>query len=202
MNRVGNQGRGESVWLAFFLYDVLTRFAQLARAHHEPGFARRCSARRGNCSKTSSNTLGTVNGIAAPISTTANCSAPASIRNVRSIPCRRVGGDQWCRRSDRARQALQSVDQRLIDRDAGLMRLFAPPFDKSPLNPVTSKVTAPACGRWRSIHPRRDLGCHGLCAQRRQRTRVGTFRIAQPDPSRPDTAANRHLPSGALRRRG
>jgi cyclic beta-1,2-glucan synthetase len=33
MNRVGNQGRGESVWLAFFLYDVLTQFAPLARAH-------------------------------------------------------------------------------------------------------------------------------------------------------------------------
>ncbi len=30
MNRVGNHGRGESVWLAFFLYDVLTQFAQLA----------------------------------------------------------------------------------------------------------------------------------------------------------------------------
>ena len=32
MNLVGIEGRGESVWLAFFLYDVLTRFAELARA--------------------------------------------------------------------------------------------------------------------------------------------------------------------------
>ncbi len=31
MNLVGIQGRGESVWLAFFLYDVLTQFAELAR---------------------------------------------------------------------------------------------------------------------------------------------------------------------------
>ena len=32
MNLVGKEGRGESVWLAFFLYDVLTQFAELARA--------------------------------------------------------------------------------------------------------------------------------------------------------------------------
>ena len=44
MNRVGNQGRGESVWLAFFLYDVLTQFAELASAHLDPAFAQRCLA--------------------------------------------------------------------------------------------------------------------------------------------------------------
>ena len=27
MNRVGEEGRGESVWLAWFLIDVLNRFA-------------------------------------------------------------------------------------------------------------------------------------------------------------------------------
>ena len=31
MNLVGQHGKGESVWLAFFLYDVLTQFAELAR---------------------------------------------------------------------------------------------------------------------------------------------------------------------------
>ena len=30
---------------------------------------------------------------------------------------------------------MQSVDQRLVRRDAGLIQLFDPPFDKSPLNP-------------------------------------------------------------------
>jgi cyclic beta-1,2-glucan synthetase len=34
-----------------------------------------------------------------------------------------------------ARQAMQSVDQRLVRRDTGLIQLFDPPFDKSPLNP-------------------------------------------------------------------
>ena len=31
MNLVGQHGKGESVWLAFFLYDVLMQFAELAR---------------------------------------------------------------------------------------------------------------------------------------------------------------------------
>ena len=31
MNLVGQHGKGESVWLAFFLYDVLTQFVELAR---------------------------------------------------------------------------------------------------------------------------------------------------------------------------
>jgi cyclic beta-1,2-glucan synthetase len=35
MNRVGAQGRGESVWLGFFLYDVLLRFAKTAQAHDD-----------------------------------------------------------------------------------------------------------------------------------------------------------------------
>ena len=35
----------------------------------------------------------------------------------------------------RSNQAMQSVDQRLVRRDAGLIQLFDPPFDKSLLNP-------------------------------------------------------------------
>ncbi|HET7536482.1 MAG TPA: glycosyl hydrolase family 65 protein, partial [Candidatus Didemnitutus sp.] len=35
----------------------------------------------------------------------------------------------------RSRQAMQSVDRRLVRRDAGLVQLFDPPFDRSSLNP-------------------------------------------------------------------
>ena len=35
----------------------------------------------------------------------------------------------------RSRQAMNAVDQRLVRRDAKLIQLFDPPFDKSPLNP-------------------------------------------------------------------
>ena len=42
MNTVGAAGKGESVWLAFFLYHVLTQFAEVARIHGEAAFTERC----------------------------------------------------------------------------------------------------------------------------------------------------------------
>nr|MBA3754659.1 cyclic beta 1-2 glucan synthetase [Nitrospira sp.] len=44
MNMVGDRGRGESVWLGFFLYDVLIRFAEVARTRGDLPFAERCHA--------------------------------------------------------------------------------------------------------------------------------------------------------------
>ena len=42
MNRVGEQGKGESVWLGFFLYEVLMRFTEVARVHGDVSFAESC----------------------------------------------------------------------------------------------------------------------------------------------------------------
>ena len=136
MNRVGNQGRGESVWLAFFLYDVLTQFAPLARAHNDPFFAERCLTQARQLQQNieqhawdgqwyrrayfdSGEPLGSRSNPECQID-----SLPQSW----SVISR--AGDPL-----RSRQAMQSVDQRLVRRDAGLIQLFDPPFDKSPLNP-------------------------------------------------------------------
>lgn len=42
MDRVGKQGKGESIWLAFFLYDILLRFIPIAQAQNDPDFAAIC----------------------------------------------------------------------------------------------------------------------------------------------------------------
>jgi cyclic beta-1,2-glucan synthetase len=42
MNLVGIKGRGESIWLGFFLYQVLTRFAELAGQRGDEAFVARC----------------------------------------------------------------------------------------------------------------------------------------------------------------
>ena len=42
MNMVGEHGKGESVWLGFFLYEVLMRFAEIARLHGDLPFIERC----------------------------------------------------------------------------------------------------------------------------------------------------------------
>ncbi|MBC7657958.1 MAG: cyclic beta 1-2 glucan synthetase, partial [Frankiaceae bacterium] len=44
MNLVGAQGRGESVWLAFFQYDVLGRFATIAEQRNDLDTAAQCRA--------------------------------------------------------------------------------------------------------------------------------------------------------------
>ena len=136
MNRVGNEGRGESVWLAFFLYDVLIQFAELARTHHDPGYAERCLTQARQLQQN-------INQHAwdgewyrrayfddgEPLGSRANPEC-----QIDSLP------QSWSVISGagdpvRSRQAMQSVDQRLVSRDDGLIRLFTPPFDKSPLEP-------------------------------------------------------------------
>jgi cellobiose phosphorylase len=42
MNMIGEHGKGESVWLAFFLYDVLKHFAPLATRRGDAAFAQVC----------------------------------------------------------------------------------------------------------------------------------------------------------------
>jgi len=46
IDALGRQGRGTSVWMGFFFYDVLTRFAPLARAKGDGAFAERCESAR------------------------------------------------------------------------------------------------------------------------------------------------------------
>ena len=136
MNRVGNQGRGESVWLAFFLYDVLIQFAELARTHRDPDFAQRCLAQakqlQQNIEKHAWDGdwyLRAWFDNGEPLGASANPEC-----QIDSLP------QSWSVISgagepQRSRQAMQSVDQRLVRRHARLIQLFDPPFDKSPLNP-------------------------------------------------------------------
>src|SRR4030095_8854820 len=42
MDKVGHEGRGESVWLAFFLFDILNRFQELSRSRKDLDFAELC----------------------------------------------------------------------------------------------------------------------------------------------------------------
>jgi cellobiose phosphorylase len=136
MNRVGNQGRGESVWLAFFLYDVLTQFAPLARAHQDPDFSERCLTQARQLRHSieqhawdgqwyrrayfdDGRPLGSESDPECQID-----SLPQSWSVISGA------GDP-----PRSRQAMESVDRRLVRREARLIQLFDPPFDKSSLDP-------------------------------------------------------------------
>jgi cyclic beta-1,2-glucan synthetase len=46
IDALGREGRGTSVWMGFFFYDVLARFIPLAEAKGDPAFAERCDSAR------------------------------------------------------------------------------------------------------------------------------------------------------------
>ena len=136
MNLVGKEGRGESVWLGFFLYDVLTQFAELARQRSDLALADRCLAQALQLQQNLEQHAWDGqwyrrayfdNGEPLGASVNSECQIDSLPQSWSVIS--RAGNPE------RARQAMQAVDERLIRRDAGLIQLFDPPFDKSALNP-------------------------------------------------------------------
>jgi len=136
MNLVGQEGKGESVWLGFFLYDVLLRFAEVAGVHGDAPFAERC--RREAAQVRQNIELHGWDGEwyrrayfddGSPLGSASNPECQIdSIAQSWSVLS--GAGD-----AERARMAMRAVDQRLVHRDWRLIQLLDPPFDKSDLNP-------------------------------------------------------------------
>ena len=92
MNRVGVEGRGESVWLAWFLIATLRAFAEHAEARGDTAVAGRVPrARPTPTRRRSRRTAGTAPGIAAPTSTTAPRSARSRATSAGSTRSPRAG---------------------------------------------------------------------------------------------------------------
>ena len=51
MDKVGKHGKGESVWLAFFLYDILMQFTEIADIKNDKAFAEKCKQQADNLQK-------------------------------------------------------------------------------------------------------------------------------------------------------
>jgi cyclic beta-1,2-glucan synthetase len=136
MNRVGEEGRGESLWLGWFLLTTLRDFAQLADArgeqarattwrHHAAGLResleregwdgswyRRGYFDDGSLLGSASNLECRIDSIAQSWGVISGAANPA-----------------------RAAIAMAAVDEYLVRRDEGLVLLFTPPFDQTPLDP-------------------------------------------------------------------
>ena len=144
MNMVGAQGRGESVWLAFFLYEVLTQFAELAHQRGDAPFAERCrteAARlQGNIEQ---------NGWDGEWYRRAYFDDGVPLGSASNAECQIDSISQsWSVLSGaadaaRARLAMNALYQRLVRRDHGLVQLLDPPFDRSALNPGYIKGYVP-----------------------------------------------------------
>ncbi|MBL8267918.1 GH36-type glycosyl hydrolase domain-containing protein [Steroidobacter sp.] len=136
MNRVGEQGRGESVWLGWFLYTTLCAFAPFAMARNEIARAERWLAHAatlresleregwdGDWYRRGYYDDGTLLGSA--VSDECRIDSIAQSWSV-------ISG---AADASRATRAMAAVDQHLIRPDDGLALLFTPPFDRTLLDP-------------------------------------------------------------------
>jgi cyclic beta-1,2-glucan synthetase len=143
MDEVGEQGRGESVWLGWFLASLLNPFAAIAESRGDAQQARTYRAHVARLTEaldaawdgewyrrayfddgtplgSSQNTECTIDAIAQSWSVISGVGDP-----------------------ERARQAMASVDKRLIDREHRLILLLTPPFDRAQPSPGYIKGYVP-----------------------------------------------------------
>jgi len=136
MDKVGHLGQGESVWLAFFLHEVLVTFSALALRNHDLSYSTHCT--------------GQAQLIAEHIDVAAWDGAwyrrayfddGSPLGSALNIECQIDSISQsWAILSGagdpaHAIQGMASMHQRLIKKTTGIIQLLDPPFDKSEQNP-------------------------------------------------------------------
>lgn len=144
MNLIGEHGKGESVWLGFFLFHVLTQFAELARQRGDVTLADHYTVEagrlRGNIES---------HGWDGEWYRRAYFDDGTPLGSAQNQECRIDAISQsWSVLSgagtkERARTAMDSVNKNLVRRNDRLILLLDPPFDKSDLNPGYIKGYVP-----------------------------------------------------------
>ncbi len=136
MDKVGAEGKGESVWLAFFQYNVLNQFAEIAQKYGDQAFVTEC---KNEAEKLHTNVNTNAwdgewyrrayfdDGTPLGSATNTECRIDSISQSWSVIS----GGGQ----PERSVMAMASVDKYLVRRDKALIQLLDPPFDKTGNNP-------------------------------------------------------------------
>lgn len=144
MNLVGIEGKGESVWLGFFLYDVLMRFIPVAQSRGDVDFVKVCQQE------------------AAQLKANLNAQAwdgnwfvrawfdnGQPIGSSKNEECRIDSISQsWsvlsgAGRPEKSKKAMESVNTHLVNRTKALIQLLDPPFNTSDAEPGYIKGYVP-----------------------------------------------------------
>ena len=136
MNRVGREGRGESVWMGFFLHRVLGDFLPFCEDRRDAARVERYRAYREQVAA-ALESAGWDGGWyrrayyddGEPLGSRENdeCRIDA-LAQAWAV----ISGEAPPERADRA---MDAVERELISEDDGLIRLLAPPFDRTPKDP-------------------------------------------------------------------
>ncbi|MBA2244228.1 MAG: hypothetical protein H0W11_04680 [Gemmatimonadetes bacterium] len=138
MNRVGREGRGESVWLGFFIYTILEDFIPICERRGDNERVERYRTYRSHLAEVlnadgagwdgawyrrayydNGAPLGSAENDECQIDTLAQAWAVLS----RAAP------------PERAAQALDAMEEQLVSEEEGIIRLLTPAFDRTPHDP-------------------------------------------------------------------
>ena len=143
-NKIGQKGKGESIWLGFFFYDILNKFIKLCEYKKRDDLVKRYTEYKEKLRR-NLNTKGwdgrwfkraiTDDGV--------------EIGSINSEECRIDSISQsWAIMSeagdnDKKFIAIQEAENYLIDKENKIIKLFDPPFEKSSINPGYIKSYPP-----------------------------------------------------------
>ncbi len=136
MNRVGIEGQGESVWLAWFLYDTLVKFAGLCDLRQETTRAEFYRQRAAELQQAIE-----ANAWDGDWYLRAFFDDGTPLGSARNLECKIDSiAQSWAVISaaaepQRSLAAMNSVKERLVRADDRLVLLFTPPFDRTPRDP-------------------------------------------------------------------
>ncbi len=143
-DKVGQHGKGESVWMAFFFYEILNRFAETARLQNDITFADTCKkeaqqlkvniakhAWDGQWYKRAWFDDGT------PLGSSGN--EECKIDSISQSWSVLSGAGN----ASLVNTAMESAYKNLVQKDVGIIKLLEPAFDKSDLNPGYIKGYVP-----------------------------------------------------------
>ncbi len=144
MNLVGAEGKGESIWLGFFLFDLLLKFREISKNHNDTFFAEFCLS---NAEQIQENLE--KNGWDGEWYRRAYFDSGEPLGSSENQECSIDSVAQsWAVLSgaaskERAKSAMDAVKNHLISTENHLIPLLTPPFDTSSINPGYIKGYAP-----------------------------------------------------------
>ena len=161
-NYVGNNGKGESVWLAFFLYDILNKFTKICEYKLD-------LERKNEYEKIANKLKNNVNSNCwdGGWFKRAFCDDGNVIGSCKNQECKIDSISQsWsiiskCAEKEKNNVVMDNIEKYLVDKENGIIKLLDPPFEKGKINPgyIKSYLSRDK-GKWRTIHTWCNMDCN------------------------------------------
>jgi cyclic beta-1,2-glucan synthetase len=136
MNKVGHKGKGESVFVGFFLYDILSKMATISKNYKDSQFIKMCLDRREKLKEALSNNAWDGawylrayfdNGVSLGSRNNSECQI--------DLLCQAWSIISGIASGDKLESIIKEVDNRLVDKKYKMIKLLTPAFKNTKNNP-------------------------------------------------------------------